>query len=171
MVIKRILVPVDFSDDSLKALAYARDIAKAFGAELLLLYVVEPVYYATPADMYVTTPNMTMLLDEQRKIGTTPLRRLITDLEKKKQRVRGMVKTGSPGQVIADTAKSVRADLIVIATHGRSGLAHLFMGSVSEKVVRHASCPVLTVRRGTVKVAKRKSRRRGAARLAKKRAR
>src|SRR5215475_11212400 len=114
MAIKLILVPVDFSDGSLKALTYARDIAKPFGAELLLLYVIEPVYYATPADMYVTTPNMTMLLDEQRKIGTTQLRRLVTDLDKKRQRARGMVKTGSPGQVIVDTAKSVRADLIVI---------------------------------------------------------
>jgi len=148
MVIKRIVVPVDFSDDSLKALAYARDIAKAFGAELLLLYVVEPVYYATPADMYVTTPNMTMLLDEQRQIGAKQLGKLIADLGKKGQRVRGMVKTGSPAQVIADTAKSTHADLIVMATHGRSGLAHIIMGSVSEKVVRHASCPVLTVRRG-----------------------
>jgi universal stress protein A len=58
-----------------------------------------------------------------------------------------MIKGGAPAQMIVDTAKSVGADLIVMATHGRTGLAHLVMGSVAEKVVRTAACPVLTVRR------------------------
>ena len=152
--IKRILVPIDFSKDSLKALAYARDFAKPFGAELLLLHVIEPIYYATPVDMYVTTPNMTLLLDEQRRVGSQQLARFGADLEKKGTPARTMLKTGAPSQVIADTAKNAHADVIVMSTHGRTGLAHMIMGSTAEKVVRHASCPVLTVRRGAVKQAK-----------------
>ncbi len=160
MAIKRILVPVDFSRDSLKALAYANDFAKLFGAELSVLYVVEPIYYATPADMYVTTPNLSMLLDEQRRIGEQQLARLGAALKKKGQRARTTLKTGAPAQVIVDTAKTARADLIIMATHGRTGLAHILMGSVAEKVVRSARCPVLTVRSAVVK--QRRTRKRSA---------
>lgn len=167
MAIKRILVPVDFSRDSLKALAYAKDFAKLFGAELSILYVVEPIYYATPADMYVTTPNLSMLLDEQRRIGEQQLARLGADLKKKGQRARTTLKTGAPAQVIVDTAKSARADLIIMATHGRTGLAHILMGSVAEKVVRSARCPVLTVRSA---IAKQRPTRKRSARTTAKRA-
>jgi universal stress protein A len=146
MAIKRILVPVDFSDNSLNALAYARDFAKLFGAELLILYVIEPIYYATPSDMYVASPNVAMLLDEQRRIGIQQLARIGNDLKKKGTRFRTLIKGGAPAQMIADTAKRAGADMIVMATHGRTGLAHMFMGSVAEKVVRTAACPVLTVR-------------------------
>ena len=163
MAIKRILVPVDFSSDSLKALTYASDFAKPFGAELSVLYVVEPIYYATPADLYVTTPNLTMLLDEQRRIGEQQLARLGADLKKKGQRARTLLKTGSPAQLIIDTAKGARADLIIMATHGRTGLAHMLMGSVAEKVVRAAACPVLTVRSAVSKQRKGRKRRARAA--------
>ena len=156
MAIKRILIPVDFSTDSLKALAYARDFAKPFGAELCVLYVVEPIYYATPADMYATSPNMAMLIDEQRRIGSEQLARLDADLRKKGERVRTVQKTGSAAQVIVDTAKSLKADLIIMGTHGRTGLAHILLGSVAEKVVRTAACPVLTVRREAARRAARK---------------
>jgi nucleotide-binding universal stress UspA family protein len=76
MAIKRILVPVDFSEDSLNALAYARDFGKPFGAELLVFYVIEPIYYATPADMYVASPNVALLLEEQRRIGNQQMQRI-----------------------------------------------------------------------------------------------
>ena len=150
MPIKRILVPLDFSSDSLNALAYAADFAKTFGAKLLLLYVVEPIYYATPTDMYAVNANVATLLEEQRRLGEQQLARIGTDLRKKGLSFRVMIKTGAPSQVITETAKGQRADMIIMATHGRTGLAHMFMGSVAEKVVRTASCPVLTVR-GTVK--------------------
>ena len=157
MAVKRILVPIDFSADSLHALAYARDFAKPFGAELVILYVVEPIYYATPADMYAVSPNMAVLLDEQRRAGSQQLARLSADLTKKGQRHRTIMKTGSAAQIIVDTAKSSRADMLIMGTHGRTGLAHLFMGSVAEKVVRTAGCPVLTVRHGAAKARKRKT--------------
>ena len=152
MTIKRILVPVDFSPDSLKALSYSRDFGATFRAELLVLHVVEPVYYATPADMYSTSPNLATILDEQLHVAKQQLSRIEADLKKKKgQRARALLKTGSPAQVIADTAKKERADLIVMSTHGRTGLAHIVMGSVAEKVVRSAHCAVLTVRRDAVR--------------------
>jgi len=157
MAIKRILVPVDFSGDSLNALAYARDFAKPFGAELLILSVVEPIYYATPADMYVPSPNVAMMLDEQRRSAEQQLQRIGADLKKRRQRFRTAVKVGSAAQVIVDTAKK-GADMIIMATHGRTGLAHMLMGSVAEKVVRTAACPVLTVRCAGAKRPRRKKR-------------
>ncbi len=159
MAIKHILVPVDFSRDSLHALTYAADFAKLFEADLSILHVVEPIYYAAPADMYVTTPNVTMLLDEQRRVGARQLARLDADLRKKGHHVRTALKTGSPAQLIIDTAKSGRANLIIMATHGRTGLAHMLMGSVAEKVVRGAGCPVLTVRRAAARSLKERRRR------------
>jgi nucleotide-binding universal stress UspA family protein len=147
MAIKRILVPVDFSDDSLKALDYAVQFSAPFKAELVLLYVVEPVYYATPVDMYATSPNLALLLDEQRKSGKAQLARLEAKLIKAKRKARAVLKTGSPAQVIADAAKRLKADMIIMATHGRTGLSHVLLGSVAERVVRTAGCPVLTVRR------------------------
>lgn len=157
MAIKRILVPIDFSADSLAALAYAREFAKPFGAELSILSVVEPIYYATPADMYVPSPNVAMLLDEQRRSAVKHLARIGADLKKRRQRFRTAVKVGSAAQVIVDTAKK-DADMIIMATHGRTGLVHMLMGSVAEKVVRTAPCPVLTVRGAGVKRTRRKKR-------------
>lgn len=148
MQVKRILVPVDFSKDSLDALTYAGDFAATFGAELVLLYVVEPIYYATPTDMYAVNANVATLLEEQRRLGEEQFTRIGADLKKKRLRFRTLIKTGSPSQLIIDTAKGQRANMVIMATHGRTGLAHMFMGSVAEKVVRTASCPVLTVRGG-----------------------
>jgi nucleotide-binding universal stress UspA family protein len=146
MLMKRILVPVDFSRDSLNAVTYAAEFAKPFGAELLLLYVVEPIYYATPTDPYAVNANVATLIDEQRRLGEERLGRISADLEQKGQHSRTLIKNGSPPQLITDTAESQHVNLIIMATHGRTGLAHMFMGSVAEKVVRTASCPVLTVR-------------------------
>ncbi len=142
--IKRILVPVDFSPDSRNALQYAADLAAVSRAEIVMLHVVEPVYVAEP---YMgVAPEVGIFLDEQRRNAKAVLARLGTDLKKKGQRVRTMVTAGPPALLIVDAAKDLRADLIVMGTHGRTGLAHMLIGSVAEKVVRTAQCPVLTVR-------------------------
>ena len=165
MSIKRVLVPVDFSGDSLNALAYARDLVKPFKAEVVLVHVVEPIYYAAPADMYMTSPNLASIIDEQQRLAAQQLKRIAGDLEKKGLRVRTVLKNGSPAQIIIDTAQRTGTDLIVMATHGHTGLAHLFMGSVAEKVVRTATCAVLTVRSTLLKKRKRRKGRAGAARV------
>jgi universal stress protein A len=146
MTIKRILVPIDFSEASLQALDYAIDFGKPLAPEFVVLFVVEPLYYATPADLYGPAANLSMLLEEQRRIGREQLGRLAADLQKRRLRARTLLQMGVPYQVIVDTAKKMKADLIVMATHGRTGLSHMLMGSVAEKVVRSAACPVLTVR-------------------------
>lgn len=151
MPLKRILVPVDFSGDSLHALTYARDLVAPFGSEIVLLHVIEPIYYAAPADLYMTSPNLAVLLNEQERMATQQLGRLAADLQRKGARVRTLLKSGSAAHLIIETAARLGANLIVMATHGRTGLSHMFMGSVAEKVVRGAACPVLTVRRGVLK--------------------
>jgi|DewCreStandDraft_1066081.scaffolds.fasta_scaffold00348_11 universal stress protein A len=147
MQIKKVLVPVDFSKDSLRAAEYAKNFAAPFGAQLVLLHVIEPIYYASPADMYAASPNLALLIEEQRKAAQAQLEQLAQKLSGQGAKVQTLLKSGSPAQVIADTAKRIKADLIVMATHGRTGLAHVLLGSVAERVVRLATCPVLTVRR------------------------
>jgi nucleotide-binding universal stress UspA family protein len=145
MTIKRILVPVDLSPNSLRALDHAVDLAKPFKAELAVLFVVEPIYYAVP-DFTGGAAAMGGVLDEQRRSARAQLARLEQRYAKRRVKLRTHLQTGTPYQAIVDTAKQLRTDLIVMATHGRTGVTHLLMGSVAERVVRLATCPVLTLR-------------------------
>ena len=149
MTIKRILVPVDFSPNSLHALDYAVDFAKAFKASVAVLFVVEPIAYAMP-DFAGGAAVIGGLLDQQQRSARTQLRRLEERYAKRRVRLRALLQTGSAYQAIADTARQTKADLIVMATHGRTGLSHLLLGSVAERVVRAATCPVLTLHPGKV---------------------
>lgn len=146
MAIKKILFPTDFSERAQQALKYTVELARPVRAEVIVLFVVEPVYYATPADLYGAAVNLSVLLEEQQRIGREQLTRVTDRLKKQGLRARFLLETGAPHQVIVDTAARIKANLIVMATHGRTGLAHLLLGSVTEKVVRAAACPVLTVR-------------------------
>ena len=155
-MIKRILVPVDFSDTSLQALEYAIEFGKPLKAEIVVVFVVEPVYFTAPTELYAPAANVGMLLDEQRRIGREQLTRLAAGLQKRRINARTVLQTGTAYQVITDTAKRLKVDLIVMATHGRTGLSHVLLGSVAERVVRTAQCPVLTVRGGKRSRPKRK---------------
>jgi len=146
MKIKRILVPTDFSPAAMDAFSYAIDFARPFGAALVVLFVVEPVFYAALADLDGTSANLQMLLQQEEKSGRQRLSRLARRLEKRRVSFEAEVRTGQPHAVIVEEATRRRVDLIIMGTHGRTGLSHLFMGSVAEKVVRTAPCPVLTVR-------------------------
>jgi nucleotide-binding universal stress UspA family protein len=146
MLLERILIPVDFSEVSLQALDYAVELGKPFGAQLLVLYVVEPIYYATPADLYGPSVNLGMLVDEQQQAARAQLTELQTQLYNRDVKAETLVDSGVPYQKIVQTAEQRKADLIVMATHGRTGFSHLLLGSVTERVVRAAKCPVLTVR-------------------------
>jgi nucleotide-binding universal stress UspA family protein len=142
MQIKRILVPTDFSRPSLKAVDYAIDLARQHQAEVVFVHVIEPMSYAVPRYL----PEPTALLEEQRKEAQDALERLVERVAKGYPRCRSEVHLGVVYERIAELARTLKADLIVIATHGRTGLAHLLIGSVAERVVRMAPCPVLTVR-------------------------
>jgi nucleotide-binding universal stress UspA family protein len=145
---KRILVPTDFSNFSLQALENAIEFGKPFKASIVLLHASEPIYSATPGTLYAPSGNVIMLMRERRRIARTQLAALARDLAKRGVRLRPVFAIGAPHRVIVETAKKVGADLIVMSTHGRSGISHVVMGSVAEKVVRSSPCPVLTVRPG-----------------------
>jgi nucleotide-binding universal stress UspA family protein len=139
---KRILVPIDFSQASHKALAYAAAFAEECGAEITLLHVVElPAY---PEFGYVHVP---MKEAEQKKTALETLQLAPIKLGEKARFVKStLARVGNPSQEIIEEAMKQNSDLIVISTHGYSGLRHLLLGSTTEKVVRHAACPVLVVR-------------------------
>ncbi len=143
MVIERILVPTDFSAFSLKALDYAVEFARSHRAELLLLHVVEPIRYTR------MIPDVSALLEHHRAQAQLQLAELEKRIKTRYRKCRSEIHFGVPYEVIAEVAETAKADLIIIATHGHTGLYHLFLGSVAERVVRLAKCPVLTVRATT----------------------
>lgn len=140
MTIKRILVPTDFSAASLKALDYAIEFASAHSAELLIVHVVGPIQHTR------FIPDVSELLEHHRAEAAEKLAELEKKTRRRHPKCRCEVHFGVPYDVIANVATKSKADLIIIATHGYTGLYHLFLGSVAERVVRIASCPVLTVR-------------------------
>lgn len=146
MAIKRILVPVDFSAPSMHALDYAVGMARPLAAEVVVLFAVEPIYSITPGDLYAPASELSALMQEQRRQGKDQLAKIEAQLKKRHAKLRAVLADGLAYQVIVSTAEKLKTDLIVMATHGRTGLSHLFIGSVAEKVVRSAGCPVLTIR-------------------------
>ena len=144
MAIRRILVPTDFSKASAKALGLALEIAAPAGAEIVLLHVVQPFVAISPDPTGAASAAMTVLA-EQEELAEQKLDVLATATRRRHRPTRALVRTGSTHGVVLETAVRMRADLIVMGTQGRSGLSHLLLGSVAEKVVRLAPCPVLTV--------------------------
>ena len=139
--IQEILVPTDFSEHSNYALRYAMSVARQFGARLTLLHVIEPASF--PSDgLYVGPDFDRIAVTAEHNIAS------LWEREKSRQLVawRSLVKEGIPDQVILQTANNQKTDLIIIATHGRTGLARVFLGSTAERVIRQAPCPVLVVR-------------------------
>ena len=145
--LRTLLVPTDFSESSRKAMHYALRLAQQFGSTLVLLHVIEPVYpYPVDGLMHfpgeLRDPNLerrpetekalTRLADSTARQGDVP--------------VRTAMRTGRAYDEIAAAAREENADLIVISTHGYTGLKHVLLGSTAERVVRHAPCPVLVVR-------------------------
>jgi nucleotide-binding universal stress UspA family protein len=141
--LKTILVPTDFSECSEAALKYARAMAASFGASLHLLHVVQDPYTQPWAAEAFPAPLGDML-EQWETQARARLGEAVPDAE------RGAVTTatrvGSPFYEIIRYAEEQKVDLIVIGTHGRGPIGHMLLGSVTEKVVRKAPCPVLTVR-------------------------
>jgi universal stress protein A len=144
MEIRRILAPTDFSELSMQGLKSALEWAEAFGAKLLLLYVVEPPPY--PVEGIVPSHLGATMLDDLERQATNDLAQMLSETQASKMDVARRVVVGIPYRKIVDVAEEEKIDLIVMTTHGRTGLSHLMMGSVAEKIVRTAPCPVLTIR-------------------------
>lgn len=140
--IKKVLVPIDFSDYSKSALKYAVNLCKMFNAEIFLIYVVEPVIYPPDFSMgQIAIPSLNSEWDERAKIELEKLSKTEIGTD-----IKTIIKTGKPFIEIIETAKELDIDLIIIATHGHTGVEHILFGSTAEKVVRKAPCPVLTLR-------------------------
>jgi nucleotide-binding universal stress UspA family protein len=140
--IKKILVPLDFSDCSKKALRYAVALARQFGAELVCLHVVEIPYGAGEAGMVVEMQTFRKNLQAESRRALAEL----VEAEAPDVTAMSRLRSGAPHHEIALAAQELEADLIVISTHGRTGLGRFFLGGTTERVVRHAPCPVLVVR-------------------------
>lgn len=142
--INKILVPIDFSDYSKNSLKYAVNFAKFLKAKVYLIYVIEPQIY--PADFsmgQIAMPPVELELDKRAKEELEKLAK--TEINGELE-VETIIKTGKPFIEIIETAREIAVDLIIIATHGRSGVEQILFGSTAEKVVRKAPCPVLTLR-------------------------
>jgi nucleotide-binding universal stress UspA family protein len=131
--LRRILCPVDFSSPSANALAYAERLAAGTGGELVLVHAFEIPASLTYAD--IQNPSDPAI---RKQFEELPLSLQQTKVER-------VLHAGPPGEVICWLAENRGCDMIVMGTHGRTGLKHLLLGSVAEYVVRHARCPVLTV--------------------------
>jgi nucleotide-binding universal stress UspA family protein len=134
--LKNILVAIDFDDASMTALTYGRTLARTFGARLHVLHVLENSFLRAVAnDPRHVESGVARRLEETLAAGDA-------DIES----VPIVRRSDSPADEVVNYARAEGIDLIVMGTHGRPGVAHFLMGSVAEKVVRTAPCPVLTVR-------------------------
>jgi len=136
---KHVLVPVDFSPSSDHALELGLDIARANDAQLTLVHVAytPPTYYAAAAEGFVPYVDL-----EQE--GRELLDELVAKTKETYPKVAGVLASGQPWRKIIDAVRTSEADLVVMGTHGRTGVVRALLGSVAEKVVRTAPVPVLT---------------------------
>ncbi len=140
---KKVLCPTDFSDGSREAIAAAVDLAKRLGGDITLLHVFQPVAYTMPEGIALATPQV--MADLQLRVGET-LERWRGETAAMGVEVTTATAMGAPFAEIVRYARDNAYDLIVLSTHGRSGLKHALLGSVAEKVVRKSDVPVLTIR-------------------------
>jgi nucleotide-binding universal stress UspA family protein len=142
---QRILCPIDFSESADHALRYAAALAETFSAELTLLHVVAPVVAALPGD--TTLPDTLQAdIDDLAEACRERLEQTVGKMAANGVPVQHKILNGVPFVEIIRYARESETDLIVMGTHGRTGLGHLLIGSVAERVVRKSPCPVLTVK-------------------------
>jgi nucleotide-binding universal stress UspA family protein len=141
--IRRILVPTDFSATSEKALRYALDLARKFSAEVTLLHVFDERVVKNIFHIHQLSPEKAR--EEMLDSAKERLRRLAETVDTTGVPIDTRYEEGLPPRVVQETAEEIAADLIVLGTHGETGLSHLLYGTTAEGVVRGAPCPVLTV--------------------------
>ena len=144
MQIKTILFPTDFSRGARAAMDHAVSLARDYDAKLILLYVIQDI---SIAEWYIPSSlSMSDLVEDMEKSAWKEMEKWIAEVSTGVSKVEKMVMRGVPFVEIIRTAKEKNADLIVIGTHGRTGIDHMLFGSTAEKVVRKSPCAVLTVR-------------------------
>jgi len=143
MGIRQILAPTDFSEFSKQAVQWAYELAQTFGAKLALLHVIEEL---PPYIGFIPPGGAATVLEHLERQARLDLAQPLAKAEDVKVEVICQAVVGTPYHKILEVAAAEKVDLIVMATHGRTGLSHLMTGSVAERVVRTAPCPVLTIR-------------------------
>jgi nucleotide-binding universal stress UspA family protein len=150
-VFEKILVPLDGSDSAEKALEYAKEIAARFGSALVLVHVApgyEAAVGATIAEPFGATGSVGAAIEAEKAAEASASEYLRAVVEEHQgQEWQTLVVEGDSATAIADTVRSTGADLVVMATHARSGLKRFFLGSVSDDVIKRVECPVLVVHR------------------------
>lgn len=139
--LRRILVPVDFSETSARALPYASELARALRAEVTLIHVTEP-----PPATEFAYPMSAEMEKQVRKSAEELLLRVQGEAFDEAIQTKAIVRSGAPYQEIVRAATLLKSDLIVLTTHGHTGFDRALIGSTAERVVRHSPCPVLVVR-------------------------
>ena len=143
--LRRIMHPTDFSKASGTAFARAVEMARADRAELLVAHVLTPAIPMV-GDGYISPKVYQEIEASARAAGQKHLDALVAKAKKAGARAKGLLLEGVPYDRIVRAAKAKRVDLVVMGTHGRTGLARFFLGSVAERVIAMAGCPVLTIR-------------------------
>jgi universal stress protein A len=139
--LKEILVPIDFSECSKKAILYAIPFARQFNASITLMHVLNVNFGGGEFGVL----DVSMIENQMRESAHQQLEALLKDLPGDLNKTT-LLRSGRPAYEIVEAAKRLDTDLIIISTHGHTGLKHVFLGSTAENVVRYAPCPVLTVR-------------------------
>jgi nucleotide-binding universal stress UspA family protein len=144
IAMKNVMVATDFGEAADAALRYGRELAGRFGATLHVVHVVETSYVGVGVETYIPVlPDVDGELEEGAR---RRLNGLLESVGNGPRTIPAVLPSSVPSVAIMDYARAHDIDLIVMGTHGRSGLAHLVMGSVAERVVREAPCPVLTIK-------------------------
>src|SRR6266498_3031947 len=139
--LKRILLPTDFLAASAQAFPYAVSFARQFGGSITLVYAVPTTLPAELSHIGIVLEEKRLVKEAETTLARVRARELPSDVA-----VENIVLSGGPCYEICKTAGALGIDLIVMSTHGHTGLKHALLGSTTERVVRHAPCPVLTIR-------------------------
>jgi nucleotide-binding universal stress UspA family protein len=144
--IRRILHATDYSKASERALQEAVDFAKQNNAEMLLVHVIQPVVPYVAGEDIGAAELYVKLEESTKQEAQRSMNKLMQRLERLGVKAKSLLLRGIPADQIVKAGRNRKADIIVIGTHGRTGLSKLFMGSVASRVISTARCPVLTVR-------------------------
>lgn len=144
IALKKILLPTDFSESARHALRYGISFAMEYKAELLILHVVEDIAVSYASDLFPVP--MAQVFDELSGYAKTELSKLVAEAGGRGVKAREVLAQGRPSVEIVRVAREETVDLIVLGTHGKGLLDQALFGSTTERVVRHAPCPVLTTR-------------------------
>ena len=138
----KILIPTDFSESAENASLYALSLAEKYGSKIYVAHVIEPFTYTS--DLGIDMGDQYQVMEATAKKF---LDDIVTSIKEKHIDVEGILLSGEPFVEIIKYVKQEQINLIIMATHGRSGIEHILLGSVAEKVVRKSPCPVLTVKK------------------------